>query len=102
MLGNFGDSCMKTCSKTGRVCNIEAQSALNSDKLVAEKMAEAGYNCKGFHKARGYAGSPFATGRNDDCSPITKGKKSICSENRFKYHRALCYCEKNAEDDGKF
>ena len=80
----------------GRYCNDEKQSALISYQLVAEKMAEAGYECKGLHGARGYPGTPFSTGRNEDCAPLIPGSKAVCDGNQNPGHRALCYC-----DEGK-
>ena len=83
------------CSRIGGICNIDAQSSLTTNELVAEKMLEAGYTCKGFHGSRGYAGTPFATGRSDDCAPITTGTKSTCdTKPAYSYHRSLCFCEK--------
>ena len=79
----------------GRYCNAEKQSALTSNQLVAEKMAEAGYKCKGFVGARGYPGTPFSTGRNDDCAPLISGSKSVCDGNQNPGHRALCYCDES-------
>ena len=96
ILGESAETCNQVCSKTGRYCNAEKQSALISDQLVAEKMAEAGYTCKGFHGARGYPGTPFSTGRKDDCGPLIPGSKAVCDGNRDPGHRALCYC-----DEGK-
>ena len=60
-------------------------------------MAEAGYTCNGFHGARDYPGTPFSTGRNDDCAPITPGSKSVCNEQAHSTHRSLCYCEGGKE-----
>ena len=81
------------CNKKGRYCNDEKQSALTTNELVAEKMAEAGYTCNGFHGARDYPGTPFSTGRNDDCAPITPGSKSVCNGQHNSKHRSLCYCD---------
>ena len=96
-LGDRGKTCDDTCSKIGRVCNAAKQSMLTTNKLVQEKMQEAGYTCKGFHGSRSYAGTPFSTGRkNDDCAPISKIGKLVCNANKYgnKHgHRALCYCE---------
>ena len=97
ILGDRGKTCDETCSKIGRVCNAAKQSMLTTNELVQEKMKEAGYTCKGFHGSRGYAGTPFSTGRkNDDCAPISKNGISVCDANKYgskNGHRALCYCE---------
>merc|ERR1711937_977411 len=55
----------------------------------------AGYNCKGYHGARSYAGTPFSTGRGDDCAPMVPGSKSVCNGNSPN-HAALCYCRPEA------
>ena len=85
---------MIACRKRGQGCNADKQSSLVTNKLVAEKMAEAGYTCKGFHGARNYPGTPFSTGRsNDDCGPVLSGSKPVCDKNDHANHRPLCYCE---------
>ena len=54
---------------------------------------KAGYTCKTIGGSRGYAGTPFSTGRDkDDCYYLTGGAKSDCNGNRYGHHRALCYC----------
>ena len=93
ILGEPGETCQQVCNKKGQYCNAEMQSTLTTNELLAEKMAEAGYTCKGFHGARNYAGSPFSTGRNDDCGPMTSGSKSVCDGQSYSSHRSLCYCE---------
>ena len=77
----------------GRYCNDEKQSAIISNQLVAEKMAEAGYECKGFVGGRSYPGTPFSTGRTDDCAHLIPGSKSVCDGNRNSGHRPLCHCD---------
>jgi len=93
ILGEPGETCQQVCDKKGQYCNDERQSTLTTNQLVAEKMAEAGYTCKGFHGARDYPGTPFSTGRNDDCAPMTPGSKSVCNGQTSPSHRSLCYCD---------
>ena len=97
ILGESGETCNQVCSKVGRYCNDEKQSAIISNQLVAEKMAEAGYKCKGFHGARGYPGTPFSTGRKDDCAPLIPGSKAVCDRNIDRKHRPLCYCDEGGK-----
>ena len=55
-------------------------------------MAEAGYICKGFHAASDVPGTPFSTGRKDDCAPLIRGSKSVCNGQQNSTHRSLCFC----------
>ena len=93
MKGLNGVDCGTTCTRIGLACNSQIQSTLTSNALVARAFLKAGYTCNGFHGSRGYAGSPFSTGRSDDCAPITSGTQSTCTENPNANHSALCYCE---------
>jgi len=91
--GGNGQSCDTVCSAIGKYCDAAKQSTLTTNELVRDAFAAAGYTCKGFHGARGYAGSPFSTGRNEDCAPIIPGKTSSCTDNAASNHAALCYCQ---------
>merc|ERR1711981_418719 len=76
-------------------CDASEQSKLTTNELVGAAFAEAGYTCKGYHEARDYAGTPFSTGRSDDCGPmISGGASSVCNDNANGGHKALCYCWK--------
>ena len=95
ILGESGETCEQVCSKKGQYCNAEQQSAVITSGLVKEKMAEAGYICKGFHAASDVPGTPFSTGRkDDDCAPIVPGIKSQCNKMYDPTIRSLCYCDK--------
>ena len=95
--GKNGATCEQTCRLTGRSCDASAQSALTTNKAIDEAFKQAGYTCKGFHPPRDYPGTPFSTGRNDDCAPMKAGKKSSCSQNIDGGHAPLCYCVRNRE-----
>ena len=91
--GNAGETCDTVCGKLERSCNSEQQSLLTTENKVRSKFLEAGYTCRGFHDARDFGGAPFSTGRDDDCGPIIAGKKSVCDQNVYSNHHALCFCE---------
>ena len=59
-------------------------------------MLEAGYDCKGFaSKPSSFDGAPYSTMRDgEDCTPITSGKDSSCTNMKIPRYRPLCYCEK--------
>ena len=103
ILGPNGKSCNEVCAAHDRLCtsnSIEMQSELTTNKRLAASMLLAGYTCKGFRVPKGALGSPYSTGRkNDDCTPIIKGSKSVCNENEIPRNRALCYCEKGMKID---
>ena len=70
ILGKFGETCQQVCNRNGRICNVEKQSSLITNQLVVEKMAEAGYTCKGFHHLINF-GIPFSSGQDgQDCGPM--------------------------------
>ena len=89
--GPNGKTCDQVCGSINAKCDINMQSSLTSNAKVGAAFKAAGYNCKGYHGARGYAGTPFSTGRGDDCAPMTPGSKSVCNGNSPN-HAALCYC----------
>ena len=98
--GADGSTCDQTCAKVSQevgvslVCNSAEQTALNSQAKVGAAFAEAGYECKGYHAARDYQGTPFSTGRNDDCAPFIHDSnlKSTCDSNSHDHHAPLCAC----------
>ena len=90
--GDKGQSCDQVCQAQGLECDANKQSELTSNAAVSSAFKEAGYDCKGFHGARSYAGTPFSTGRDDDCAPIKMGATSVCHHNNVRDHSALCYC----------
>jgi hypothetical protein len=95
--GENGESCDAVCSKVGRSCDSAAQTALNTNDLVAAAFKEAGYECKSFHGPRDYSGTPFSTARaGDDCAPFISGssKQSTCAEAGPGHHSAICRCTK--------
>jgi len=91
--GDPGATCKTTCEAMGGSCNADMQSSLNTYEKVSDAFKQAGYTCKGAHKARDYAGTPFSSGRNDDCAPMKNGATSTCTANKEGHHSALCYCE---------
>ena len=93
--GENGQTCNEVCQAVGKQCNAKAQSSLDTNEKVAAAFLEAGYTCKSFHGQRGYAGTPFSTGRTEeDCAPMTSGgSKSVCDGNSHSNHAPLCYCE---------
>ena len=92
--GDNGATCDQVCNAAaGRICDASKQSTLTSEAAVGAAFKEAGYECKSYHDARDYPGTPFSTGRNkDDCAPVKSGGKSVCNKNQEKPHSALCYC----------
>ena len=96
VLGDTGETCQDACTKMGSNCNAEKQSSLTTNELLDAAMLEAGYKCKGFaNKPSSHDGAPFSTNRQgDDCTPITNGTVSSCTNNKSRRRRSLCYCEK--------
>ena len=48
------------------------------------------------HPATIYAGSPFSTGRSDDCAPVSAGTRAgslTCDRNKYGHHAPLCACK---------
>jgi len=95
VMGKAGTTCDATCSAMGNTCDVLELNKLTTNELLGAAFNQAGYKCKGFHAARSYAGTPFSTGRSDDCAPVEKGKKVTCSSNQNSKHSPLCFC-KNA------
>jgi len=93
ILGAVGETCDTACQRTGGVCNPVEQSKLTSGTLLEKAMLEAGYTCMAIGGHRDYAGTPFSTGRLDDCYYMSSGGESVCTGNRYQHHRALCYCD---------
>jgi len=90
ILGEPGETCNSVCGKSNRVCNPDEQSKITSEDLIKKAMLNLGKSCnKVVH--RDYPGTPFLGGQ--DCVYLTKGGNSVCDENKFAWHRALCYCE---------
>ena len=101
VLGNEGDSCEETCSKTESVCNTNAQSNLTTNELISKKMLEAGYECRTFFEPIRYIQAPLADPLNPSgnsnamhCGAIAVGTESICDISVTKGIRRLCYCQK--------
>ena len=94
VLGELGATCEETCVKSGRTCNAEEQSKIDTEELIAEKMNEAGFTCVKFQFGRPYAGAPLLNEKTGECTPIQKGFKSVCNDINFPdKNRALCFCE---------
>ena len=98
VLGDTGETCQEACTKTGTNCNAKKQSSITTNELLGTAMLEAGYKCKGFaSKPSSHDGAPFSTNRQgDDCTPITNGTVSSCTNNKSRRRKSLCYCEKGA------
>merc|ERR1712072_1631652 len=96
--GPNGQTCDEVCSAEGLACNSSMMDTLTTNDAVAEAFASIGYECKSFHIARDYPGSPFSTARGkDDCAPLLPGSKSVCNGNKYGHHSLLCYCGKSED-----
>ena len=92
-MGANGQVCDTVCSAVGKSCDASEHNKLTTNELVGAAFAEAGYTCNGYHDARDYAGTPFSTGRSDDCAPMKSGgASSVCNANAAGHHAPLCYC----------
>ena len=67
IIGQTGQTCDDACTAHGRSCNAGEMSKITSEKLMAEKVKEAGHTCKKFGGHRGYAGSPIYRHNQEDC-----------------------------------
>lgn len=69
-------------------------SKITSQKLMAEKVKEAGHTCEKFGGHRGYAGSPIYRRTQKDCFYLSPGGKAVCNKiNHPSSNAALCYCD---------
>ena len=76
-------------------------SKITSEKLMMEKVKEAGHTCKKIGGHRGYAGSPiflrypiFPLRSQEDCFYLSPGGTAVC--NKIIHpgsNSALCYCD---------
>ena len=98
-MGAKGEVCNTVCGRKGLVCNGDKGTKLTTNALVGAAFKEAGYTCKGYHGPRDYAGTPFSTGRTDDCAPFIASSKakSSCTANNAQTHAPLCYCERKGQ-----
>lgn len=71
--GEPSQTCKEVCSAAGgRQCNSTMQSSLTTYAAVREAFNKSGYECKGNSDYASFPGSPFSSGRPDDCAPIPK------------------------------
>jgi len=96
--GEAGATCDDTCTPLGLSCSSYEQTQIDTYAKAVEAFRQAGYTCKGQHPARAYPGSPFSTGRSDDCAYFGRSglnnelDHSTCSANVDDGHRPLCAC----------
>merc|ERR1711975_176872 len=96
--GPNGQTCDQVCSAEGLACNSSMMDTLTTNEAVEAAFASVGYECKSFHIARDYPGTPFSTARGkDDCAPLLPGSKSVCNGNTYGHHALRCYCGEPAE-----
>lgn len=91
--GPNGKTCDSVCKGKGKTCDVSELNKLTTNEKVGAAFKQAGYTCKGYHAKRSYPGTPFSTGRGDDCAPVIPGKSVTCSGNSHGHHAALCYCK---------
>mmetsp|Transcript_90655 Transcript_90655/g.216457 ORF Transcript_90655/g.216457 Transcript_90655/m.216457 type:complete len:151 (+) Transcript_90655:222-674(+) len=96
-LGSNGQTCNGICKAKGfTACNKEKMASLDTAEKMDTAAKAAGYTCKLVSGHRSYAGTPFSTGRADDCyywSPGVAASSVNCDANEYGGHRPLCYCD---------
>ena len=101
-MGANGEVCDAVCGALGSTCNSRMQSSLTTNELVRNAFSDAGYVCNGYHRPEDYAGTPFSTGRGDDCAPMKEGgRRSSCTKNFYRHHKPLCFCGSGITEPGK-
>ena len=83
--------CGSMCLSKGKTCNSAMQSKLTTEASVKAAFAEAGFPCKKYAGARGYAGAPFSHPQWG-CFGLKPGSVSSCNKNKYTGHSPLCYC----------
>eukprot|EP00439_Symbiodinium_sp_Y106_P057072 s365_g8.t1 len=99
-MGNSGETCDSVCERNSyERCDKEQMVALSSNEKVSAAFREVGYHCKGYHGARNYPGSPFSTGRNDDCAPVTPetSPSSLSCDRNQGGGKPLCACKEKKD-----
>ena len=91
--GETYKSCTTTCNAVGGTCDTTQAAKMSTYDKLRRAFQYAGYQCRGAHGHRNYAGTPFSTGRNDDCAPVSSVTPEVrdCDADP-NHHARLCCC----------
>ena len=107
VLAERGQTCGVACATLEMECDASKPSELDTNKKLADALAEVGQKCNTFVRPKSFAGAPYTTGfkkgrkssRNYRCAPILPNHIAFCDAISRKYIQPLCYCVQRENDD---